>query len=114
VEKEKRAKEQTYNILFNLLNESEQTHVRELEKALQLEKNKKEMKAVASTVASTLTVLAPHLLTEYNLKKVVKYIYFFLPTLDEELKEEVVSCLFPNLDRKEIVKALKSRNKYIS
>jgi hypothetical protein len=106
LEKEKRAKEQTYNVLFNLLNDSEQSQVKELEKALQLVG----IRARVSSLAKVLTVMYPIILDESNMENLAKLARFsdiFFPTLDEKSKEELIACLFPNLDRESIIKALK-------
>jgi hypothetical protein len=101
--REKMAKEQTYNILFNLLNESEQNHVRKLEEALAIQ----EIKAQVSAISHTLSIIAPGILNESNLEKIVNYVLPFFPNLNENLKVEVIASLYPKMDKQKISTFLK-------
>jgi hypothetical protein len=109
LETERRTKEQTYNILFSRLNYSEQSQVRALEKAIEL----RELKALASTLAVYLNFMYPKLLKNSTMESVAKVANIilpsFIPDLKQEEKEEVLACLFPNIEQEKIAEALKPR-----
>jgi|GEM_PF-4289274 len=101
--RDKRAKEQTYNILFNLLNETEQNYLNDLESSLKLEK----IKYQASKMAGIIRKISPYILDNFDIKHIIWFIPLVHPEATEKSKIEIIACIFPDRDYEEILKAVK-------
>lgn len=116
IRKERIAKEQTYNILFNLLNESEQYKVRNLENSLELQEIKdkilmvklffKRGNAFQHIEINERWLKDNEHWIEYMLY-IIKYIPISTNLKSKESIEEIIAYTFPQLNRELIVKVLK-------
>lgn len=118
IKKERIAKEQTYNVLFNLLNESEQSKVRDLENFLELQEIKDKILMVKlffnrGNAFQHIEINERWLEDNERWIEYMLYIIKYIP-ISTKLKskksiEEIIAYTFPQLNRELIVKIL---NKY--